>query len=145
MKHDNEVIILIEYLEDIPASVCTEDSTYHFDMHAAGWLMYCCSALGRNWREESGKKIIDCEYPLRYCNPEKWKIWIDRQYTLIPEIQKGVTLLERPLMLSFDYEKKWKFNNPFDVAEEVDQIYYCEECRAYYNEDGCPEHGKEYE
>ena len=77
-----------------------------------------------------------------YCEPRFWKIWVDSQYEVIPEnIQQGVTLLKKPIMLHDYCDEKLKYNNPFKVGEEVEEIYYCEWCYAYYTENRCPEHG----
>ena len=138
MKYNNETIIKIEYYNNIPFSVCTEYSTFNFELHANSWLMFYESGGGKNWREENGKKIFELEFS--YCVPKVWKVWIDSQYILIPEIQKGVTLLKKPLMLPMYCDEKEKHNNPFVVGEEVSYIYWCEKCQCHYNEDGCPDH-----
>lgn len=143
MKHNNEDIILIEYFNDIPFSVMTEYTTYDFEMHAGGWLMFYRSGGSGYWKEKNGKKIIKATF--EFCNPEAWKIWIDSQYTIVTEIQKGITILKNPLMLPDYINEKLKYNNPFKAGQEVEEIYYCKPCKAFYTEDGCNIHRKEYE
>jgi len=140
MKYDNEVIILIEYFNDIPFSVITEYTIYDFEMHANGWLMFFESGGGKNFQEKNGKKLIKLEF--NYCIPTAGKIWIDSQYAIVPEVQKGVTILKTPIMIPNYCDEKLKYNNPFVIGEEVAEIYYCEECQANYTEDGCHIHEK---
>ena len=141
MKYKGETIILIEYLDNVPFSVITEYKSYDVNIHAAGWLMLYESGGRKFWKDENGKKIINIGF-MEYCRLEAWKIWVDSQYELIPEnIQQGVTLIKKPIMLPDYIDGKLKKNNPFMVGEEVSEIYYCEWCDAYYTENGCPEHG----
>jgi len=141
MKCNNEIIIFIEYHNGIPYTVFTEYSTFDFALYANSWLMFHESAIGKNWEEKDGKKIFELE--LSYCEPREWEVWIDSQYTFVPENQKGVTILKKPIMLPVYYDGKEKNNNPFVVGEEVDEIYWCEKCQCHYHEDGCPDHGYE--
>jgi len=136
MKYNDEIIILIEYYNDIPHNVYTEYSTYDFEMHAGEWLMFFESGGGKNFQEKNGKKIIDIGFSI-----PPWKIWIDKQYKLVA-VQKGVTILKNPLMLPDYCDGKLRYNNPFKVGQEVGEIYYCKKCDAYYTEDGCHIHGK---
>jgi hypothetical protein len=85
MKYNDEIIILIEYLENIPHTVYTESSTYDFNMYNDTWLMYYHSGWGKNWKEENGKKIFELQFS--FCVPKAWKIWIDSQYILKPKLQ----------------------------------------------------------
>ena len=141
MKYNNEIIILIEYLEGIPHTVYTEYTTYYFDLYNNSWLMFYSPGGMKNWKEINGEKIVELDF--QFCKPEFWQVWIDSSYILIPELQAGVTLLKKPLMLSMYHDETEKHNNPFVVGEEVDEIYYCEKCDFYFHGDGCPEHGYE--
>ncbi len=142
MKYNNEVIIYIEYLQHIPFLAMTEFSTYNFELYDNEWLMYCEGGCGKNWIINNNKKIIDIN--INYCEPEKWSIWVEKGYEL-PALQKGVKVLQKPLMLKDYLDAKTKYNNPFVIGEEVDKIYYCEDCKIYCNENflccsGCVKH-----
>lgn len=144
MKYNDETIILIEYNNGIPSSVFTESNVYDFNVHVNGWLMFHNSGFGKNYEIKYGKKIITDDIIFPYCSPNEWSIWIDGQYEL-SLIQKGVTVLRKPIMLSAYLDSSEKHNNPFVFGEEVDEIYYCEECDGYYTDDGCPDHERKEE
>jgi len=143
MKYKDEIIIMIEYYNDIPFTVLTEYSTFDFELYNNDWLMYYESGGGKNWKEENGEKIIDLEWESGYYDSSNWKIWIDSQYIL--KNKTGIEILKKPLMLPSYCDEKQKYNNPFEVGEEVGEIYWCEKCQCHYHEDGCPDHGYEEE
>ena len=134
-----ETIIMIEYYDNIPNSVLTETGVYDFELCNDDWLMFHQSEWGYNFSCENGKKII----PINgiFVEPERWKIWIENGYSF--NIQEGVILLKKPLMVLW-YDNIFH-NNPFVYGDEVDDIYYCEKCDLFFNDDGCPEHGYELE
>jgi len=139
MKYENEIIILIEYFKFIPFNVITEYSIFDFALYNNEWLMFYGINVSKNWKKKNGKKII--EYKPNYCDPKLWQLWVDRKYTLVSKLQKGIQLLKKPLMLQKYHDKKSRHNNPFVIGDEVDYISYCERCNKHFNDDGCPIHG----
>jgi hypothetical protein len=141
VKHENETIIVIEYCNGLPFSVYTECNDYAFDMHANGWLMFELVGCGRNYIKEGKKKIIkDLGFSLS--NPKfSYSVWFDPGYELRLTQPVRLSIIDRPIMIPF--EGNWvteKYNNPFKAGSEVNEIYYCEKCNAFYD-DECPEHG----
>ena len=136
MKYNNEIIILIEYYNNIPFSVLTEFSVYDFELYNNNWLMFYCSGGGKNFRKINGEKII--EFNTDPDKPELWKIWVDSNYKISGKL--NIKFIKNPIMLSCYHNEKEKHNNPFIVGEAVNDIKYCDKCLVFYDEDGCPKH-----
>lgn len=135
MKYKNETIVFIEYFKDIPCLIYTDCGQYEFEKYADDtWLMF----EQVSWGGPSNKTIKYQGIPV---NPQNHKIWIEDGYTC--NIPEGVEKLNKPIMLLI-YGRNYH-NNPFIAGTEVDEIYYCEKCGKNYNQDGCPEHGFEYD
>jgi len=136
MKCKDETIIMIEYFDNIPHSVLTETGVYDFELYNDDWLMFYQSGFGHN---VNGKKIIAINGI--FVEPERWKIWIENGYS--SNIQKDVILLKKPLLVLW-YDNIFH-NNPFVYGTEVNGISYCKKCGLFFDNNGCPEHGYEFE
>lgn len=131
MKYNDEKIILIEYFNNIPHSVWTDEGIYDFETHANGWLMYALTGFGKV------EKVITIEGKIIFPEKNDCKIWVDSNYTINLKYPAGIQLIEQPIELIDGYTKSC---NPFEIGYEAGKMIYCKKCDAYYNEDGCENH-----
>ena len=143
-KGNTHTVVYIVYHDGIPHSVTTiavvggEGKKYRrpydwdFVIHH-DWkeLMYYNSGSGGSGKTIRGSHYVEGTQGVTYWMHKSMRM--SKRYPAI-----NYNRVDAPIELTA--MDNGKTCNPFEVAQEVADINYCEECNGYYNEEHCRDH-----